>query len=323
MMMSNGKYSPTFGVILPRGAALHQISSDMADRGQATDFLPLSDMEMEVDKKLKQYLYQERQKMEDRIKEYISQENTLFEDLCQTAQEEKIDFLRMLEAIKQRHDLMGETDSFDKENNSVISVEKINYNQEKATKEGYYVAEEATSRFSLTCLSYLPLLTVHFSFAPFLAVFEISADYIRNQSSVQSQQPRDISYSKQKTADFDGLFDMDDIDGDANGAGRLNKAEEAFDAEEVVTAEEAADTLDEVLPLTSSGINIMSTETSYRTRKIASSVIQNIPYNYQSKNRHVQTTPNSLPIKIPHIRSRMIDLDSEEVGAESAFSMRR
>src|SRR5699024_6072311 len=103
------KYSPTFGIILPRSGEPYQISSEMNSSPRAVELmidptmaLSSAALEIEASEKVKQFLYQQRRQMEQRINDFASEENRVFEELCQTAQEEKKDFIKMVEAIKRR-----------------------------------------------------------------------------------------------------------------------------------------------------------------------------------------------------------------------------
>lgn len=147
----------------------------------------------------------------------------------------------------------------------------------------------------------------------FVLVFEFTTENI-------SKQTEEVSYSKQKprSADFDGLFDIDDIESEANG--KHLKEEDLFDDEEDPSQEEEdlfpvnlrdSEAYDKVAPLADSGMNIMSRDANMRTRMMASSVIQNIPLSTnQSKTGNSQLHPNSLPILIPrHMSQALTELE--------------
>lgn len=143
-------------------------------------------------------------------------------------------------------------------------------------------------------------------------MFEFTTDNV-------SKQTEDISFSKQKprSADFDGLFDIDDIECEANN--KHLKEEELFDDDENHSHEEEylfpvnlndSEANDKVAPLAESGMNFMSTDANMRTRMMASSVIQNIPLTNQSETGNSQLHPNSLPILIPrHMSKALTELE--------------
>ena len=148
----------------------------------------------------------------------------------------------------------------------------------------------------------------------------LDSDYYDQQESIKDSYPK----QKIRQPDFDGLFDMDDIDIENNekstGGGIFFEDEEqdVFPLKENnlfsndIVSNPDTDTGNQVVSLSRASLGIKSTENNIRTRRAASSVVQNIPYSFQNKNRYNQQTPNSLPIKIPHFRSRMDDTDNDE-----------
>ncbi|KAI2807691.1 hypothetical protein BLOT_005630 [Blomia tropicalis] len=314
-LRSDPNYSTTFGIIMPRDLSKNfsQPNPIIRQHDQESE-QPLGsfvDLENRVNEKVKQFLYDEQRNMEERIKVYALKENQNFEQLCQTAQMEKNDFVKIADSIRLR--MVDHSSSFDKENNSEIEYQSK-------------VAE------------YEPLKDRYTNVGR-------HRHYATEQRNLKAFQlidgNEDQSYTKQKiqrSTDFDGLFDMDDIDIDNNGRyskndndnyqqGQLSFLDETLLYGEQDTFPTTTKTTQLVrgmdmsendnLPLSSSGINVSSSSTSsIRTRKVASSVVQTIPYPHQTKaNRFSassQQTPNSLPIKIPHYRSRTTDLDSDE-----------
>lgn len=300
VLKSKAAYSPAFGIVLPSNLAFKPLP-DRSSESDDVDYLNrgewnfLSEVQFHTSEEAQQFLSLERQKVDERIKKFAQEENRRFEELRQTVLDEQSHFIQMVKAIKQQHDLVN--DSSDKENNSL----------EKSISEKSGLVAEGTKSI-------------------------ISADYIRKQAfdSEERISGDRQSSSKIRSSDFDGLFDMDDIDVEANGRTTLEEAtpfeEDEAEEQDVFPLKEtnqyskeghqfarsiASDSRDEILPLSRAGMSTISSESTSR-RKLSSSVVQNIPHPYQSKNRYHHQTPNSLPIKIPHFRSRMSDLDNDE-----------
>lgn len=76
----------------------------------------------------------------------------------------------------------------------------------------------------------------------------------------------------------------------------------------------------EIVNLKESSTSLKS-DLNVRSRKVVS-LNQNIPYHYTSKNRNNQTqqAANSLPIKIPHLRTRRVDFENDEVCQINKYS---
>jgi len=282
LLKSSAAYSAAFEIILPRNLGYQPWSEAIAE----TDFNPrgrdfLTEVDLHASEKVQQFLSHERQEVDERIKNFALKENKKFDELRQTVLDEQSHFINMVKTLGQQHDLINE--SIDKENITKASNNdsmkfEIRENIRKSTAEGNAFKQRS---------------------------------------------------SKIRSVDFDGLFDIDDIDVEASGKAAHDEAT-VFEEEESepdffplkeanVFSSEAhqfsrynvSDSRDELLPLPRVGMNIASNEANSR-RKLASSVVQNIPHPYQNKNRHHYQTPNSLPIKIPHFRSRLSDVDNDE-----------
>lgn len=146
--MADPEFSVIFGILI-KGP--YRTPSDISSKTLSGDLMvepamamSISEVEMEVSAKVKQSLYMERLKMEELIKDFVRIENSKYEDLCESAQKEKNNFLMMVKAINQRHEMIDY--SFDKENSSNVNVETINYSHEK--KEDFFLSEEASSKFT-------------------------------------------------------------------------------------------------------------------------------------------------------------------------------
>ncbi len=158
MIMADPAYSAIFGIRIAQKES-YRIPGEMGKifSGELMVESAMSEVEMEASAKVKQSLYIEQIKMDERIKEYIRKENGKYEELCKSAQKEKNDFMKMVEAINRSPEMIDY--SFDKESTSELKVETISYSHEK--KEDFFLGEEASSKFSL-CLTYLSYTNVLF-----------------------------------------------------------------------------------------------------------------------------------------------------------------
>lgn len=286
MIMADPAYSAIFGIRIAQKES-YRIPGEMGKifSGELMVESAMSEVEMEASAKVKQSLYIEQIKMDERIKEYIRKENGKYEELCKSAQKEKNDFMKMVEAINRSPEMIDY--SFDKESTSELKVETISYSHEK--KEDFFLGEEAS-------------------------MFEISSESFSKQTGSSKE---GLSFSKRelRSADFDGLFDMDDIEGDGKGS-HLKGGNLFDDDEDTAQKEEDAflssmkdsEDYDQVLPLAESGNNIMSKDGGVRTRKMASSVSQNVPLVFPSRlGGNPDLYGNSLPIMIPRHMSALTE----------------
>lgn len=139
--MADPDYSVIYGLLVkePYPDMEKKISGELMSVSPSVT-MSLSEVEMAASAKLKQSLDQERLKMEQLIRDFVRSENAKYEELCESALKEKTNFLKMVEAINERHQLM---DSFDKENSN---VETISYSHEK--REDFFLSEEASSKLN-------------------------------------------------------------------------------------------------------------------------------------------------------------------------------
>ena len=108
------------------------------DFSENPNSMSLAEVEIEANENVKKFLYQQRRLMEDRIKNFALEQNQKFDELCQSVHEEKNDFMQIVDNIKRRHDMITDSESFDKENNSKLTMEK---------NGNYFQSEESTSMF--------------------------------------------------------------------------------------------------------------------------------------------------------------------------------
>lgn len=76
-------------------------------------FFISSYIQVDIADKIKSFLQQEKTFMKDRIKRFSFEEEKCFKELAQTTQDHRQSFLRMINAIKYRHNIDND---FDKEN---------------------------------------------------------------------------------------------------------------------------------------------------------------------------------------------------------------
>lgn len=130
--------------------------------------------------------------------------------------------------------------------------------------------------------------------------------------------------SSSNPRDLDCLFDMDDIEIDTDEKlflidNESSKFEEDEEHDSFPLKESNLNSKEVNLNENNDLIREMSTslktfELNGRSRK-STSHVQNIPY---SKNRTVQhQAANSLPIKIPHYRTRKVDFENDDVSREN------
>ncbi|KAH9526835.1 hypothetical protein DERF_000893 [Dermatophagoides farinae] len=341
-LKSSKNFSPALGIIVP-DRLMTNLNNEMkqhntGDSGIArTDsdnsyFLVSNYIQADVADKIKMFLKQEKLHMNERIKRFSSEQEKQFKQIYQKTLNNKQSFLRMIEAIKIRHNIDNNNDEDNKDNKENRNDAAVRQHRRLTDS---FVMDKNSIQFDN-----------------------------RSQKISASDLPSSLStvHTAVKNSDeFDSIFDIDDLDANQFGGssmesyGRVVRQRDNSDDND----DDQVERRDNVFPLKEShqyssvlnnqtynimndesysssasgnvvvGLPISSSDHRNLQRKISSSLVshninhhaqqQNFYHDdhddYSSQRQHYHPSTqiaNSLPIQIPQFGGRRNDREMEE-----------